>query len=42
MDSCSECAGYFSCSTIDSSQLMSVGKEIYLLWSFFIFILLSH
>jgi hypothetical protein len=42
MDSCSECAGYFSCSTIDSSPMMSVGKEIYLMWSFFIFILFSH
>jgi hypothetical protein len=41
MDSCAECAGYFSCSVVDSSHSIFLRREIFLLWSFFICILIS-
>jgi hypothetical protein len=39
-DSCSECAGYFSCAVYDSSHLVTLGPELLLIWALFIFSLL--
>lgn len=39
MDSCSECAGYFSCSAFDSSNLILLSPELYFFWAFLFCIL---